>query len=76
MSWIEDLVDVNEGIIVCERRFHDQCARVVAMSVEGRVPGSDEMLLASYMTSLDLMRAYRDSLLSACTRTEASARSA
>ncbi|GJE14552.1 hypothetical protein [Methylobacterium longum] len=64
MPWIEAIVAINEDIIACERRFHDQCALVVARAVGGQVTAEDEMLLASYMTSLTLVRAHRNSLLS------------
>ena len=61
--WIEALVAVNEDILACEWRFHPQCARVVAVAEEGQVAPEDEMLLASYGTSLVLIRAIRDTLL-------------
>ena len=61
--WIEALVAVNEDIIACERRFHRQCALVVEMAAEGQDTARDELLLASYMTSLILIRACRDDLL-------------
>ena len=61
--WIEALVVVNEDIVACEQRFHRQCARVVAVAEEGQVTPADEMLLASYRTSLILIRALRDTLL-------------
>ena len=61
--WIEALVVVNEDIIACERRLHRQCAHVVAMAEEGQVTPEDELLLASYRTSLILIRAIRDTLL-------------
>jgi hypothetical protein len=46
-SWIEAVVAANEQIIACERR----------------VTAEDEMLLASYLTSLTLIRAHRNCLL-------------
>jgi hypothetical protein len=61
--WIEALVAVNEDIIACERRLQRQCARVVAVTEEGQVTSADEMLLASYRTSLILIRVIRDTLL-------------
>lgn len=61
--WIEALVAVNEDIVICERRFHRQCAHVVAAAAVGQVTPEDELLLASYGTSLILLRAFRDSLL-------------
>ena len=63
-SWIEALVAVNTQIIACERRFYRRCARVVGLTLEGRVAAEEEMLLASYMTSLILILAHRNSLLS------------
>lgn len=63
MSRIEALVAVNEDIIACERRLHRQCILVVELATNGQVTAEDEMLLASYMTSLILLRANRDSLL-------------
>ncbi|WCS28862.1 hypothetical protein LOK46_32645 (plasmid) [Methylobacterium sp. NMS14P] len=63
LPWIEALVAANRDIIACERRFHDQCALIVARAAEGRDTAQDELLLASYMTSLTLMRVRRDSLL-------------
>lgn len=61
--WIEALVAVNQDIVVCERRFHRQCADVVAMAAEGQVTPEEEMLLSSYRTSLILIRTIRDNLL-------------
>lgn len=63
MPWIEALVAVNEEIIASEKRFHAQCLRVVQMATEGQDTAEDEMLLASYLTSLALIRAHRNSLL-------------
>ena len=63
MLWIEALVAVNEDIIACERRFYLQCVLVADLAENGHVPAEDEMLLASYMTSLTLLRAHRNSLL-------------
>lgn len=63
MPWIEALVVVNEEIIACERRFHRQCILVAHLAEHGQVSAEDEMLLASYMTSLTLIRVHRDSLL-------------
>ena len=63
MPWIEALVAINEDIIACERRFHLQCILIVTCAESGQVAAEDEMLLASYMTSLALIRAHRDSLL-------------
>ena len=63
LPWIEALVAVNEDIIACEKRFHRQCVLVAHLAEHGHVPAEDEMLLASYMTSLTLLRAHRDSLL-------------
>lgn len=61
--WIEALVAANEDIVACERRFHCQCALVVERAAEGQDTGKDEMLLASYLMSLILIRGHRDSLL-------------
>jgi hypothetical protein len=61
--WFETLVAVNEDIIACERRFHRQCALVVERAAEGKDTAKDEILLASYMASLTLVRACRDDLL-------------
>ena len=61
--WIEALVVINEDIVTCERRFHRQCAHVVAVAAEGQVTPEDELLLSSYGTSLILIRAIRDTLL-------------
>lgn len=61
--WIEALVAVNEDIIVCERRFCCQCALVAERVAEGQDTAKDEMLLASYLASLTLIRACRDDLL-------------
>ena len=63
LPWIEALVAANEDIIACERRFHRQCILVAELATAGRVTTKKEMLLASYMTSLTLIRAHRDSLL-------------
>lgn len=63
LSWLEALVAVNEDVVACERRFHDQCIRVAHMAEHGQVTVEDEILLASYMTSLTLLRAHRNSLL-------------
>jgi hypothetical protein len=61
--WIEALIAINEEIVACERRFHVQCAKVVERAADGQDTAEDEMLLASYVTSLTLIRAHRDSLL-------------
>ncbi|WP_149314461.1 hypothetical protein [Methylobacterium sp. P1-11] len=63
LSWIEALAAANEDIIACERRFHGQCALVFERAAEGQDTAKDEMLLASYMTSLNLLRAHRNSFL-------------
>lgn len=63
LLWIEALIAVNEEILACGRRFHDQCAKVVTRAADGQATPQDEMLLASYMTSLTLIRAHRNSLL-------------
>jgi hypothetical protein len=63
VPWIEALVAINEAIIACEQRLHRQCAHIVERAAEGQNTAEDEMLLASYMTSLKLIRAHRDSLL-------------
>ena len=63
LPWIEALVAINEDIIACERRFHRQCILVIDLAEHGQVTAEDEMLLASYMTSLTLIRANRNSLL-------------
>lgn len=63
MSWFETLMAVNEDIVACERRFHRQCVLVADCAANGQVTAEDETLLASYMTSLTLIRVYRDSLL-------------
>lgn len=63
LPWIEALVAANEDIVACERRVHRQCALVVEMTVDGQDTAEDEILLASYMASLTLIRAHRDSLL-------------
>jgi hypothetical protein len=63
LPWIEALVAANEDIVACERRFHRQCALVVEMTVDGQETAEDEFLLASYMASLTLIRAHRESLL-------------
>ncbi|GJE52167.1 hypothetical protein GOFOIKOB_5235 [Methylobacterium tardum] len=61
--WIEALIAVNEDIVACERRFHDQCMRVANVAEHAQVAARDEMLLTSYMTSLVLLRTHRDALL-------------
>lgn len=61
--WIEALVAINENIVKCERRFHCQCVHVVAVAANGQVTPEDELLLASYRTSLILIRALRDTFL-------------
>ena len=63
MPWIEALVAINEDIIACERRFHLQCILIVTCAESGQVAAEDEMLLASYMASLTLIRACRGDLL-------------
>jgi hypothetical protein len=63
MSWFETLMAVNEDIVACERRFHRQYILVADCAANGQVTAEDETLLASYMTSLTLIRVYRDSLL-------------
>ncbi|MCJ2021756.1 hypothetical protein MKK84_30830 [Methylobacterium sp. E-065] len=63
LSWIEALIAINENVIACERRFHRQCILVAERAAQGLVTAEDEMLLASYMASLTLIRAHRDSLL-------------
>lgn len=63
LSWIEALVAANEDVIACERRFHRQCILVGSLAEHGQVAAEDEMLLASYITSLGLVRAHRDDLL-------------
>jgi hypothetical protein len=62
-SWIEAVVVANEQIIACERRFRRQCACVIGLALDRRVTAEDEMLLASYMTSLTLIHAHRNCLL-------------
>ena len=64
VSWAEAVIALNEDIVACERRFHRQCILVAHLAVHGQVTDEDEMLLASYMTSLILLRANRDGLLS------------
>ena len=63
LLWIEALITANEDIIACERRFHRQCILVAELATVGQVTVKEEMLLASYLTSLTLIRAHRDSLL-------------
>ena len=63
LSWIEALVAINEDIVASERRFHRQCILVAHLAAVGQVTAKDEMLLASYMTSLGLLRAQRNDLL-------------
>ena len=63
LPWIEALIVANEDIIACERRFHRQCILVAELATVGQVTVKEEMLLASYLTSLTLIRAHRDSLL-------------
>lgn len=63
LSWIEALVAVNEEIIACEGRFHRQCILVADCAANGQATAEDEMLLASYMTCLAMIRTYRNSLL-------------
>ncbi len=63
LPWIEALIAINEDINACERRFHRQCILVADHAANGQVTAEDEFLLASYMTSLTLLRAHRDSLL-------------
>ena len=63
LSWIEALVAINEHIIACERRFHRQCILVADCAANGQVPAEDEMLLASYMISLTLLRTQRNAIL-------------
>lgn len=63
LPWIKAFVAVNEDIVACERRFHQQCILVAHLAEKGHVPAKDEMLLASYLTSLTLLRAHRDGLL-------------
>ena len=62
-TWIEALVALNEDIVACERRFHRQCMLVADLAEHGELAAADEMLLASYMTCLVLLRAHRDDLL-------------
>lgn len=59
VSWIDALISTNEGIVACERRLHRQCIVVARLAGNGQVTAEDEMLLASYMTSLGLVRAHR-----------------
>jgi hypothetical protein len=61
--WIEALIAVNAEIVACERRFHRQCIRIVDLTTKRQDTAEDELLLASYMTSLTLVRAHRDGLL-------------
>lgn len=61
--WFEALVAANEDIITCERGFHRQRALIVQRAAEGKDTAKDEILLASYMASLTLVRACRDDLL-------------
>lgn len=63
LSWIEAIIATNEDIVACERRFHCQCILVAHLAKRGQVAAEDEMLLASYETSLALVRAHRDNLL-------------
>ena len=63
MSWIEALIAVNEDIVASERRFHHQCNLVVHLAEHGHVPAREQMLLASYITSLTLLRTHRNELL-------------
>lgn len=63
LPWIGALVTVNEEVVACERRFHRQCILVAELVANRRVTSEDELLLASYMASLTLIRAHRDSLL-------------
>lgn len=63
LSWINALVAVNEDVVACERRFHRQCIAVAKSAEHGQVTMKDEMLLASYRTSLTLVRKHRDDLL-------------
>ena len=63
LPWIEALVAINEDIIACEKRFHRQCAHVAERAAAGQDTAKDEMLQASHLTSLTLIRVTRDSLL-------------
>jgi hypothetical protein len=63
LSWIEAVVAANEEIIACERRFDRQCILVAELAKNGQVTAEDEVLLASSMASLTLIRAHRDNLL-------------
>jgi hypothetical protein len=63
MLWIEALVAANEDIIACERRLDRQSILFAELAKNGQVTAEDEVLLASYMASLTLIRAHRDSLL-------------
>lgn len=63
LPWIQALIAANKSIIACERRFHDQCILVAELATAGRVTAKEEMLLASYLTSLALIRTHRDNLL-------------
>ena len=54
---------MNEDVIACEGRVSRQCGHIVAKAVEGQDTTEDEWLLASYGTSLALIRECRDQLL-------------
>ncbi|WP_449410639.1 hypothetical protein [Methylobacterium komagatae] len=62
-EWVEALIALNGDIVVCQRRFHRQCILVADLAEHDEVTVQDEMLLASYMTSLILLRKHRDALL-------------
>ena len=63
-AWAEILIAVNEDIVACERRFHQQCILVADAAEHMQVTAEDELKLASYRTSLVLLRAFRDEILS------------
>ncbi|MGX9984645.1 hypothetical protein [Methylobacterium fujisawaense] len=63
LPWIEALVAGNEEVVACERRFHRHCILIAELAANGQVTAEDEVLLASSIARLTLLRAHRDSLL-------------
>lgn len=62
-SWIDTMIRLNDDIVAADGRVNDQVLRLVEMVHHGEDTTRDEGLLASYVSSLAMLRAIRNRLL-------------
>ncbi|MCJ2127295.1 hypothetical protein [Methylobacterium sp. E-045] len=62
-SKIDAVMRLNANIVATEARFSNQVARLVEVFNQGKDTAREEEVLASYMTSLTVLRSIRDRLL-------------